>query len=155
MADLKNVFISHIHEDDASLDKLKNLLAAKGVTMRDSSIHTGKFNNASEENYIKYSILKPLIQWAGTFICLVSPETKNSPWVEWEIECAAKEGKHIIGVWSQGNHGCELPDALKEHADSVVGWNGNSILDAMDGRDRWEQPDGSPFSPVPLLRHPC
>lgn len=155
VADLKNVFISHVHEDDSGLQKLKDLLATKGMTIRDASIHTGKFNNAKDPDYIKSGILAPLIKWAGTFICYVSPLTKNSEWVNWEIEYAAKQGMRIIGVWQQGDKGCELPDALKEYADAVVGWNGDSIIDAINGKNSCEMPDGSPWSPVPLKRHPC
>ncbi|WP_084182729.1 TIR domain-containing protein [Nevskia soli] len=155
MADIRNVFISHIHEDDTSLGKLKDLLATKGVTIRDSSIHKGKFNEAKDPDYIKYGILSPLIDWAGTFICVISPQTRDSEWVNWEVEYAAKQGKHIIGIWSYGNQGCELPDALKDHADSIVSWNGNAIVNAIDGKDRWEHADGSLFDPVPLRRHPC
>jgi hypothetical protein len=61
MADSKNVFISHVHADDHGLQKLKDLLAPKGINIRDSSIHTGKFNNASDPNYIKTQILAPAI----------------------------------------------------------------------------------------------
>ena len=98
MAEKKNVFISHVHKDDHGLQKLKDLLAPKGMDIRDSSIHTGKFNNAKDEHYIKTQILAPAINWAGTFICYVSPQTKNSEYVNWEIEYAAKQGKRIVGV---------------------------------------------------------
>lgn len=155
MADLKNVFISHVHEDDAGLQKLKKLLDSNGMTIRDSSIHTGKFNNAKEPNYIKSQILAPLIKWAGTFICYVSPQTKDSDYVNWEIEYAAKQGKRIVGVWQQGDRGCELPSALKEYADALVGWNGGSIIDAINGTNSCEMPDGSACPVVPLRRHPC
>lgn len=155
MAESKNVFISHIHEDDHGLQKLKDLLAPKGVDVRDSSIHIGKFNNATDEHYIKTQILAPAINWAGVFICYVSPETKNSDWVNWEIEYAAKQGKRIIGVWEHGENDCDIPIALKENADALVGWNGDSIIDAINGKDTWEKTDGEPCEPVPLKRHPC
>lgn len=155
MAGLKNVFISHVHEDDAGLQKLKDLLASKGMTVRDSSVHTGKFNDAKDPDYIKSGILAPLIQWAGTFICYVSPLTKNSDWVNWEIEYAAKQGKRIVGVWQQGDKDCDLPTALEEYADAVVGWNGEAIVDAINGKDGWQMPDGSACTVVPLKRHPC
>lgn len=151
----KNVFISHVHEDDAGLQKLKDLLASKGLTLRDSSIHTGKFNNATDPNYIKSQILAPCINWAGVFVCYVSPQTKNSAWVNWEIEYAAKQGKRIVGVWQHGDSGCDLPSALKEYADAMVGWHGDSIIDAINGRDSWEFPDGGACDPVSLKRHPC
>lgn len=155
MASQRNVFISHVHEDDDGLDKLKRLLASKGMNIRDSSIHTGKFNEATDPDYIKTQILAPAINWAGVFICYVSSKTKDSDWVNWEIEYAAKQGKRIVGVWAHGENECDLPTALTEYADAVVGWNGDAIIDAIDGKDGWEKPDGSSCPPVPLKRHPC
>jgi hypothetical protein len=155
MAELKNVFISHIHEDDAGLTKLKNLLKTRGMDVRDSSIHTGKFNNAKDPDYIKTQILAPAINWAGTFIVYVSPGTKDSVWVDWEIEYAAKQGKRIIGVWAEGEKDCDLPPALQELADTMVGWTGDAIIDAINGKDVWEKPDGGTCPTVPLSRHPC
>lgn len=152
---IKNVFISHVHEDDAGLEKLKSLLATKGMDIRDSSIHTGKFNDATSPEYIKSQILAPLIGWAGVLIVYVSPKTRDSSWVNWEIEYAAKQGKRIIGVWAYGEKECELPTALSEYADAVVGWNGDAIINAILGKDGWERPDGRPCPSVPLKRHPC
>lgn len=155
MSEKRNVFISHVHKDDSGLQKLKNLLAPKGMEVRDASIHTGKFNNATDPNYIKTQILAPAINWAGVFICYVTPETKDSDWVAWEIEYAAKQDKRIVGVWAYGESECELPAALKEYADAVVGWNGDAIIDAINGADTWQKPDGGDCDPVPLKRHPC
>ena len=155
MAKTKNVFISHVHEDDAGLDKLKNLLASKGISARDSSIHKGKFNNASDPDYIKTGILAPAINWAGTFLIYVSPTTRDSDWVNGEIEYAAKQGKRIVGVWAHGENGCDLPKALQEHADALVGWNGDRIIEAINGKDTFEQPDGAACEVQPLKRHPC
>jgi hypothetical protein len=153
---IKNVFISHIHEDDAGLSNLKTLLANNGMTIRDSSINSANPNNASSAEYIKNSILAPQINWAGTLVVYVSPKTKDSMWVNWEIEYAAKQGKRIVGVWEQGSNGCDLPSALKEYADDLVGWHGSSIIDAIIGeKDIWEKPDGGSCPPVPLKRHPC
>ena len=155
MGDIKNVFISHVHEDDDGLQKLKSLLAAKGLTVRDSSIHTGKFNDAKDPDYIKCDILGPAIKWAGVFICYVSPQTKHSEWVNWEIEYAAKQGMRIVGVWAHGDRDCDLPAALGEYADAMVGWHGDSVVDAINGKDSWEAPDGGSCATVPLRRHPC
>ena len=144
MADSRNVFISHVHKDDAGLQKLKDLLKAKGMAVRGSSVHTGKFNDAKDPGYIKTGILAPLIKWAGIFIFYVSPQTKNSDWVNWEIEYAAKQGMRIVGVWELGDQGCELPGALKEYADAVVGWNGDAIIDAINGKDGSQMAGGCP-----------
>ena len=76
MAETKNVFISHVHKDDHGLQKLKDLLAPKGMDVRDSSIHVGKFNNASDPNYIKTQILSPRHQlgWYVHLLCVAADE---------------------------------------------------------------------------------
>lgn len=152
----KNVFISHVHEDDAGLGKLKALLAQYGLAIRDASINSDKPNNATSPDYIKSQILAPQIQWAGTFLVYISPQTKNSEWVNWEIEYAHKLGKRIVGIWAYGANECDLPDALKDYADAVVGWRGEHIIDAINGTiDDWEYPDGTPCMPRPIPRYSC
>ncbi len=154
--DLRNVFISHIHEDDEGLPRLKDLVARHGMICRDGSITTGKFNGASNEEYIKYGILKPRIEWAGTFVVYISPETRNSDWVNWEIECAHREGKRIVGVWEWSAKGCELPEALKRYADALVGWNGENIVNAINGdSNQWHKQDGSLWDYQNIRRFSC
>jgi hypothetical protein len=124
--------------------------------VRDSSINSSKPNDAQQTEYIKYGILAPQINWASTFVVYISHKTKDSHWVNWEIEYAARQGKRIVGVWERGAAGCELPTALEEYRDALVGWHGNSIIDAIVGeRDISENPDGSPTPTVALIRHPC
>ena len=108
----RNVFISHIHENDEGLTDLKNLVARHGLTCRDASITKGKFNEAHNEDYIKYQILAPRINWCSVLVVYISPETKNSDFVAWEIENAHKQGKQIVGVWERGARDCALPEAL-------------------------------------------
>ena len=111
---------------------------------RDASITTDKFNAATNESYIKYQILAPRINWASVLVVYVSPDTKNSEWMNWEIEYAHKQGKRIVGVWERGARDCELPEALERYADAVVGWNGESIIDAIKGKSNtWYKQDGS------------
>lgn len=154
--EIRNVFISHIHEDDVGLPRLKDLVARHGMNCRDGSITTGKFNGASNEEYIKYGILKPRIEWAGVLVVYVSPETKNSDWVNWEIECAHREGKRIVGVWEWGAKDCELPEALERYGDAVVGWNGESIIDAINGAsDDAHTQDGQESGYRSIPRHSC
>jgi hypothetical protein len=152
---IKSVFISHVHEDDSGLGDLKSLLGKNGMTIRDYSINSDNPNNAKSEAYIKSEILAPRIRDAGAMIVYISPQTKESHYVNWEIEYAQKEGKRIIGVWAHGDKGCEVPEALAEYADAIVGWHGNSIIDAINGKDGWEQPDGSPTGPREIKRYSC
>lgn len=157
MADeTKNVFISHIHEDDDGLGKLKSLLKNNGMTIRDYSINKDNPNNAYSESYIKSEILAPRIRRSSTLAVYVSPETKESPWVDWEVEYAHKHDKRIVGVWAHGESGCDIPEALEKYADAIVGWTGNRIIDAINGRiDGWENPDGTNRAPRNIKRYSC
>jgi hypothetical protein len=152
----RNVFISHIHEDDEGLGKLKDLLGKAGMTIRDGSINSLKPNAAQSPEYIKSQILAPRIDWAGTMIVYVTPDTKDSDWVDWEIRHAHQKDKRIVGVWAHGCNDCELPAALTDLADAVVGWCGSSIVDAVNGDcDVWEKPDGSACDVRQINRHCC
>jgi len=151
-----NVFISHVHEDDDGLSKLKNLLEGKGLSIRDSSINAEKPNEASDPNYIKSKILAPHIKWASTLIVYITPQTHNSEWVDWEIEYAHKNGKRIVGVWAYGEAGCELPSELDKLADALVGWNGDNIVDAITREQNiWELPSSEPRSDRQIVRYSC
>lgn len=155
MSDVHNVFISHRHEDDALVGQLKELLAGRNVVVRDSSITADEPNNAKSETYIKSHILAPNINWAGKVIVVITPDTKNHEWVDWEIDYAEKKGKEIIGVWAPGSEGCEVPEALEQHADSIVAWDADKIVDALDGIPQWQQPDGTPRAPQAVNRIGC
>ena len=154
--DTRNIFISHIHEDDDGLGMLKDLLKSNGMTPRDYSINADNPNNAHDENYIKSRILGPRILQSSTLVVYISPDTKGSQWVDWEIEYAQKNDKRIVGVWAHGDNGCDVPDSLKKYADAVVGWRGNRIIDAIEGRiNDWQDPDGTQQPPQTIPRYSC
>lgn len=153
---IRNVFISHRHEDDDGLKDLKSLMARHGITARDYSITADNPNNAHNEDYIKYQILAPRIRQSGCLVVYVSEKTRISEWVDWEIEYARRLGKRIVGVWARGDRNCELPEALQRHADAVVGWNGEGIVDAITGEtDAWYNQDGTPPSYRNIKRYSC
>lgn len=112
-----------------------------------SSIDSTKSNDAHNEEYVK-SLLRPRIEWAGTLICLIGDKTATREWVNWEVEYAAKEGKNIVGVFLHGASESDIPESITEHADSIVSWNGDKIIDAIEGNNNFEKPDGSPRSPI-------
>jgi hypothetical protein len=154
--DRTHVFISHVHEDDHRLGPLKELLSKAGMEVRDGSINSTKPNNAKNPDYIKSEILSPRIQWASVLVVLITPETKNSDWVTWEIECAEKMGKRIVGVWDHGEAQCDMPEALERYADAVVGWQGERVKDAIDGKiSGTETSAGEPVPPRDVPRYSC
>lgn len=157
MSTVKNVFVSHIHLDDAGLPDLMDLLGKHGMEARNYSITSDKENNAKSPDYIKNEILSPRIDACSTLVVYITPDTKDSDWVNWEIEYAYKQDKNIVGVWELGSKGCEIPEALEEFHDAIVGWNGERIVDAINGDVKGpHSPDGGPIRrPVPITRHPC
>jgi hypothetical protein len=148
--------MSHVHEDDDGLGKTKEILAKNGMTIRDGSIDSEKPNEAKSPEYIKSQILAPRIKWAGTFMVYITPKTKDSEWVDWEIEYAEKLGKRIVGVWAHGHKKCDVPEALEKYADAVVPWNAEKIMAAIDGKlTNLENPDGQPLPARPIARANC
>jgi len=159
MVEKKNIFISHLHEDDELLPKLKNLIRRAGMDVRDGSINTEKPNKAQSEEYIKQKILAPRIEWASTLVVLITHDTADSWWVSWEIEEAFRKGKTVVGVFAQGATDADVPEALEKCGDAaIVGWQGDRVVAAIKGETRgWDDPaTGKPRSPAwPVSRHNC
>jgi antiphage defense system Thoeris ThsB-like protein len=154
--EIKNIFISHIHEDDKRLPALKDLLAKHGHHVRDSSINSTKPNAAKNEDYIKNEILAPQINWAGVLLVLISPGTHESKWVNWEIEYAHQQSKRVIGVWDRGAKDADLPENLAKYGDArIVGWQGQRIIVAINGKDEWDNADGTPRAEADIPRYAC
>ena len=152
----KNIFVSHIHEDDEGIRKLKDLLKNNRMTIRDYSINADNPNNAHSEDYIKSEILAPRIKQSGTLVVYISPGTKDSKYVNWEIEYAEKQNKRIVGVWAYDQKECDIPEALEKFADAVVGWTGNIIIDAINGEiSDWQNSDGTPIPSRNITRYAC
>jgi len=145
----KNVFISHHHKDDGLVDKMTGLLNRNGYEIRNSSIRAKPANQERlDKGLVKDSTIKRLLRmkmsWAGTVIVLVGKETHSRPWVNWEIREAQRQGKNIVGVYEQGlKDKVELPDALKSYGTSIVGWQSDSIINAVNGNPSFQNPDGS------------
>jgi hypothetical protein len=158
----KNVFISHVHEDDAVLPQLKSLLSSRGYQIRDASIDSSKPNNAQSEDYIKSKILAPRIQWASVVIVLISPETHTSHYVNWEIEYAAKAGKKVVGVFVRGGMDSDIPPSLELYGvelygdGDACGWNSDSVIDAIESEPKpWVNDQGNVRPERELRRYSC
>lgn len=151
--ELINVFVSHYHKDEEHIGRMKDLLGEK-YSIRNYSVTSDKYNNAQSEDYIK-NMLRPLINQAGIFICLIGPNTHDSKWVNWETEQAMKMGKRIIGVYIWGAKDSDIPPALEDAADAMVGWNHDLIIDAINGNDIFTNANGTVRSDVGGSRVTC
>ena len=159
---IRNVFISHHHKDDASVDGLTKLLANKGYTARNSSIRATKLENqkrldnkaSGKDNQNKKPLkdetikrlLRMKMRWASQLIVIIGKETHSRPWVNWEIAEANRQGKPIIGVYENGLKGqVDIPENLEKYGTSrVVGWKADSVIAALEGKNIFEDRNGNP-----------
>jgi len=142
MSDKKNIFISHVHEDDDLLPKLKDLISRAGMDVRDGSINSDKPNDASSKDYIMNEIIAPRIRWASTLVVLITHDTAQSEWVNREIRYAVEQEKNVVGVFAQGATDVDIPEALRKYGDAApVGWQGQRVIDAINGKyTGWDDP---------------
>lgn len=142
--DLINVFVSHYHEDADRIVNVINLIEKKDlIKVRDSSIYEQKEpNNAENPEYIK-SLIRPQIDWAGTVIVLIGKETKNSEWVDYEINYAGKNDKKIIGVFLPGSDDSDIPESFKEHGSALCSYRSESLNNALNDLTNFETSNGS------------
>ena len=147
MQKTKNVFISHFSKDEENIERLKTLLSNRGYQIKNSSIDKSKPNFANNPEYVK-RLLRMRIQWAGTFICLIGPQTHTREWVDWEIDQAHKKGKRIVGVYINGAAESNVPTNFQNYGDALVSWTSDKIIDAIQGKiNNWETPEGSRRNP--------
>jgi hypothetical protein len=150
----RHVFISHHHADDAKVDQLTDLLGRGGNDVRNSSVRMKPANQRRmEEGRVKDETIRRLlrmrISWATTVVVLIGNETHSRRWVNWEIEEAKRQGKRIVGVYAYGGTDAQKPEALERYASTIVAWNTDSIVDAIEGTDnRFENSDGTARQPV-------
>lgn len=146
---IKNIFVSHHHKDDASVDALSSMLSGKNYQLRNSSIRVNPDNqNRLDQKNVSDNIIERLLRmkmrWASQVIVIIGNETNTRPWVDWEIKIAHQLGKPIIGVYENGlKEKVDLPENLKKYATSIIGWRADSVIEALDGRSQFQNPDGT------------
>ncbi len=147
---IRNVFVSHHHKDDASVDGLTAMVSGKGYQLRNSSIRVKpdnqkRIDNKQISDKTIARLLRMKMRWASQVIVVIGKETYQRDWVNWEIKAAHQLGKPIIGVYENGlKDQVEIPENLKKYATSIVGWRSDSVVDALEGKTQFQNPDGSP-----------
>ena len=154
MSKRRHVFISHHHADDASVDSLTKMLGRRGYEIRNSSIRAKPANQERlDKGLVKPETIRRLLRmkmsWASTVVVIIGKQTHSREWVSWEIEQAFKKGKKIVGVFERGGADYEIPQALKDHATTIVNWNSDSIIGAVEGKENtFKTPDGGIAPPI-------
>jgi hypothetical protein len=148
----RHFFISHHHKDDGQVSKLTELLNGRGYDVRNSSVRMKPENQKRmAENRVSDKVIERIlrmkISWAGTTVVLIGKDTHTRPWVNWEIDQANEQGKRIVGVYIRGGTEADIPSSLEKYGHAIVNWNTDSIMNAIDGKNIFQTPDGSPRLP--------
>lgn len=73
--------------------------------------------------------LRQQIKPASIVIILSGMYAAHSEWIDFEIDTAVEYDKYIIGVKPWGQE--RVPKKVSDNADVMVGWNKNSIVNAI------------------------
>lgn len=127
-----NIFISHSWAYSDAYDKLMNLLRNHPTFIfRDYSVPKyDPIHNCPYDWQLRAAI-ENQIRPASCVLILAGVYSTYSKWINIEIEIAKRLGKRIIAIepW-----GAERTSAVvKDNANTVVGWNTNSIVSAILG----------------------
>lgn len=127
-----NLFISHSWAYSDVYEKLVNLLNAKPYfdynnysVPKNDPIH-----NAPYEYQLKEAIRKQM-QPASCVLIMAGVYSSYSKWINIEIELAKSMNKKIIAIEPWGSE--KTSRTVKNAADVIVGWNTDSIVDAIRG----------------------
>lgn len=131
-----HIFISHAWKYSAHYDKVvdwineakeegkltwKNYSVPKHDPLIDPNTEVGK-------RKLK-SMLDNQIHPASVVIILAGMYAAHSEWIEYEINTAKEIGKYIIGVKPWGQE--RIPTIISDNADVMVGWNKDSVINAI------------------------
>lgn len=123
------LFISHAWHRHESYDRVKRFMDnAPNFIYSNYSVPTDKafenMTNAQLEEAIKGQIrpVESVIILGGLYV-------SYSKWIQFEIDFAKSLMKPIIGIQPWGAE--RMPSAVQNAANIIVGWNSNSIVQAI------------------------
>lgn len=125
-----NIFVSHSWSYSDYYDRLISLLEErKYFDFRDYSVpKNDPIHNAKNKEELKKAIRAQMAH-ASCVLILAGVYATYSKWINIEIELAQELGKSIIAIEPRGAEKTSL--VVKDAADIVVGWNTESIVDAI------------------------
>lgn len=125
-----NLFISHSWVYSDAYEKLVSLLNARGYfEWKDYSVpKNDPIHNAPYTWQLKEAI-KNQMQSTSCVLILAGVYASYSKWINIEIELAHSMGKKIIAIEPWGAE--RTSSVVKNAADEIVGWNTESIVNAI------------------------
>ena len=125
-----NIFVSHSWSYSDYYDRLISLLEErKYFDFRDYSVpKNDPIHDAKNDAELKKAI-RAQMEHASCVLILAGVYATYSKWINIEIELAQELGKSIIAIEPWGAE--KTSSKVKGAADTIVGWNTESIVDAI------------------------
>ena len=118
----KRVFLSFRAEDRQQVQGLRLLAANPDYDLEfyDESIRVAI--DSRDADYVKRVIREKIARTSVT-VCLISPLTYTSAWVDWELSESAKKGSKIVAMGLKGVTVAELPLYFRTFDNWFWFWN--------------------------------
>ena len=127
----KRVFLSFRVEDKPQVQALR-LMSANDkfdIEFFDESVRTPI--NSSDRDYIRAKIREKINRTSVT-VCLISPLTHTSEWVDWELEESFKKRNTVIAMALKGVENAVLPSAIKARNLTFHAWSPDHLASLID-----------------------
>jgi len=119
------VFISHAWAYNDEYYRLVNMLDSEPLFHWQNysvPVHDPEHGGLMQALYDQIKPVSIVIILGGMYVAY-------SDWIQREIKMAREMGKPIIGIYPWGSQ--RIPQAVQDVADEIVGWNTQSIVDAI------------------------
>ena len=124
----KHVFLSFVAEDLDRVNLFRGQARNKNSSLSFDDYSVRVPYTSTNADYIR-SQIRAKIRQASVLICLIGKTTHTSPWVQWEINTAATEGKRLLGVrLHSGALGEATPASMVNHRARVLNWDIDAIV---------------------------
>lgn len=118
----KNLFISFAYEDANEVNLLRGQSKNENSEIEFNDWSVKDAFDSKNADYIKQQIAERIRQSSMTIV-YVSDQTRNSPWVNWEVSKSIELGKQVIAVHKSGPPPQSLPDTVKkDQSIRVIPW---------------------------------
>lgn len=117
----RNVFISFAYEDVDTVNLLRGQAKNENIPLEFNDWSVSEPINSERATYIKQKISERIAQ-CSVVVVFISDSTPKSAWVSWEIEEGVRQGKQVVGVYTQSSEPVTRPASITKHAIKCVPW---------------------------------
>lgn len=123
-----HLFVSHAWDYKEHYDTIEKWLENHNISFSNYSVPKDDPLDVSTNKELKNELYKR-IRLSSGIIVIAGMYVAHSEWIDYELESAHTLKKPIIGIMPRGQE--RIPKKLQEYKKTIVGWNSNSLIDAI------------------------